>query len=63
MKSRSPSCAAGGVALWEEDGSSRHEGVGLLAQVLRELAPGLPVIDEAAFEDAGQRAAFFRNLR
>jgi hypothetical protein len=34
--------------------------VGLLVQVLRESAPDLPVIDEAAFADAGQRALFFR---
>jgi uncharacterized protein YbbK (DUF523 family) len=60
VKSRSPSCAAEGAPLWEEDGNVRPEGVGLLVQALRELAPDLPVMDEAAFEDAWQRAAFLR---
>ena len=63
MKSRSPSCAAGGAPLFpEQGGSPRPDGVGLLVQVLREKAPDLPVIDEAAFEDDGGRAAFFRAL-
>jgi len=61
VKSASPSCAAGGAPLFPaQGGSPRPDGVGLLVQALRGLAPSLPVIDEAAFEDAGQRAAFFR---
>ena len=61
VKSGSPSCAAGGTLLFPAQGGSlRPGGVGLLVQALRGLAPFLPVIDEAAFEDAGQRAAFFR---
>ena len=60
VKSGSPSCAAGGAPLFpEQGGSPRPDGVGLLVQVLREGALDLPVIDEAAFEDTGQRAAFF----
>lgn len=60
VKSASPSCAAGGAPLLpEQGGSARLDGVGLLVQTLREAAPDLPVIDEAVFEDAGQRAAFF----
>jgi uncharacterized protein YbbK (DUF523 family) len=63
MKSRSPSCAAGGAPLFpEQGGDPSPDGVGLFVQVLRGLAPDLPVIDEAAFEDAGQRAAFFREM-
>ena len=56
VKNRSPSCAAEGAPLWDEDGGVHPEGVGLLVQVLRELAPDLPVVDEDA--DAGQRTAF-----
>ena len=60
VKSGSPSCAAGETPLVpEQGGSPRPDGVGLLVQALREAAPGLPVIDEAGFEDAEQRAAFF----
>ena len=60
MKGGSPSCATGGAPLFpEQGGSPRPEGVGLLVQTLRETAPDLPVIDEAAFEDPGQRGAFF----
>ena len=63
VKSRSPSCSAGGAPLVpEQGGSSSQDGVGLLVQVLCEAAPDLPVIDEAAFEDAGRRAAFLRAL-
>ncbi|MCL2123110.1 MAG: DUF523 domain-containing protein [Desulfovibrionaceae bacterium] len=63
VKSASPSCAAGGAHLFPEHGGSpRPDGVGLLVQALRGLAPDLPVIDEAAFGDAGQRAAFFRRI-
>jgi uncharacterized protein YbbK (DUF523 family) len=59
VKSRSPSCAAGWAPLFpEQGGSPASDGVGLLVQVLRELAPDLPVMDEAAFEDAGQQTAF-----
>ena len=61
VKSGSPSCAAEGALLFSEQGGSpRPNGVGLLVQVLRGLAPELSVIDEAAFADAGQRSAFFR---
>jgi uncharacterized protein YbbK (DUF523 family) len=60
VKSGSPSCAAGGAPLFpEQGGSPRPDGVGLLVQALREAASDLPIIDELAFEDAGQRAAFF----
>ena len=63
VKSRSPSCAADGVPLFQEqDHSLRPEGTGLLVQTLRGLAPDFPVIDEVAFEDAGQRTAFFREI-
>ena len=58
VKSRSPSCAAEGAPLWEEDGDVRQEGVGLLVQALREAAPDLPVMDEEA--DAGHVADFLR---
>jgi uncharacterized protein YbbK (DUF523 family) len=60
VKSRSPSCAAGDAPLWEDKGEVRPGGTGLLVQALRELAPDLPVMDEAAFEDAWQRADFLR---
>ena len=61
VKSRSPSCAADGAPLFpERGGSPRPDGVGLLVQALRGLAPDLPVMDELAFEDAGRRAAFFQ---
>ena len=61
VKSASPSCAVGNSPLFLKQGGSppRPDGVGLLVQALRESAPDLPVIDEAAFEDVGQRAAFF----
>ncbi|MDR2695535.1 MAG: DUF523 domain-containing protein [Deltaproteobacteria bacterium] len=62
VKSLSPSCAAGGAPLWDQDGVSRPEGTGLLVQALRGLAPDFPVIDEAAFADAGQRADFLRRI-
>ena len=60
VKSRSPSCAAEGAPLWADDGDVRPEGVGLLVQALRELAPDLPVMDADA--DAGQRTAFLRKV-
>jgi len=64
VKSGSPSCAAGGALLFPEHGGSpRPDGMGFLVQALRGLAPDLPVIDEAAFEDAGWRSAFFRQMR
>ena len=62
VKSLSPSCAAGGAPLRDQDGVSRPDGTGLLVQALREPAPDFPVIDEAAFEDAGQREAFLRQV-
>jgi len=63
VKSHSPSCAADGAPLFQKQGGSpRLEGIGILVQVLRGLALNLPVIDEAAFEDAGQRSAFFREI-
>jgi uncharacterized protein YbbK (DUF523 family) len=63
VKSGSPSCAAGGALLFPEHGGSpRPDGTGFLVQALHGLAPALPVIDEAAFEDAGRRAAFFRQM-
>ena len=63
VKSASPSCAADGALLFPEHGGSpRPDGVGVLVQALRGLVPALPVIDESAFEDAGRRAAFFRQM-
>jgi len=63
VKSRSPSCSAGGASFCQEqDGDPGRYGAGLLVQALRELAPGLPVIDEAAFEDGGRQGAFFRKI-
>ena len=62
VKSRSPSCAAGDAPLWEAHGEVRPEGTGLLVQALRELAPDVPVMDEAAFEDAWQRADFLSRV-
>jgi uncharacterized protein YbbK (DUF523 family) len=63
VKSRSPSCAVGGAPLFSERGDSPHlDGVGLLVRALRGLAPDLPVIDELAFEDGGQRTSFFLEI-
>ena len=51
VKSRSPSCAAGGAPVFpEQGGRPRLDGVGFLVQALRELAPDLPVIDETALD-------------
>jgi uncharacterized protein YbbK (DUF523 family)/uncharacterized protein YbgA (DUF1722 family) len=62
LKARSPSCGLGGVKLYSRQGNVTRSGIGLFAAALRREWPLVPIIDDEAFHDAGQRDAFLEKL-
>ena len=62
LKARSPSCGPAGVLVHHADGEAAATGRGLFAEALGRAMPGLPMIDEEALEDAGERGRFIREV-
>ena len=62
LKARSPSCGPAGVLVHHADGGAAATGRGLFAEALGRAMPGLPMIDEEALEDAGERGRFIREV-
>jgi uncharacterized protein YbbK (DUF523 family)/uncharacterized protein YbgA (DUF1722 family) len=62
LKARSPSCGLKGVKLYSRQGKMTRSGTGLFAAALSREWPLVPVIDDEAFHDAGQRDAFLEKL-
>jgi len=60
FKSRSPSCALGGLPVYGSQGSKR--GMGLFARAFVEHFPGLPVLDEIGLHDPDLRENFIQCL-
>jgi uncharacterized protein YbbK (DUF523 family) len=63
LKSRSPSCGLGGLAVHGREGRVvSTDGVGLFARALRERFPSLPVIEETDLDDPERREAFLARV-
>ncbi len=65
FKSRSPSCALGGVPVYPRlaGGRARHAGRGIYAHALLTAQPLLPAIEEEALVDARVRVQFVQRVR
>jgi uncharacterized protein YbbK (DUF523 family) len=64
LKARSPSCGPAAVLVHDEsDAPPGPTGRGLFAEMLAEVIPGLPMIDEEALEDRQERDRFLQTVR
>ncbi len=62
LKSRSPSCGPGRLAVWQDGKPGARDGVGMFARALREAWPTLPVEDEGRLHDAALRERFVEHV-
>jgi uncharacterized protein YbbK (DUF523 family) len=63
LKARSPSCGPAGVLVHHAGIEATATGRGLFADALATMIPGLPLIDEEALEDPGERERFIQRVR
>ncbi len=62
LKSRSPSCGPGGLAVWRDGRVVRRDGTGRFAGQVRRRWPGIPVTDERSLGEAGRRSTFVAHV-
>jgi uncharacterized protein YbgA (DUF1722 family)/uncharacterized protein YbbK (DUF523 family) len=62
LKKDSPSCGMDRVKLYDEQGVSRRQGVGVFAEALMRRLPHLPIADEARLSDARLRENFIERI-
>lgn len=62
LKKGSPSCGMERIRVYDDNGVSRRDGVGLFAAVLLERWPQLPVEEEGRLNDAGLRENFIERV-
>jgi uncharacterized protein YbgA (DUF1722 family)/uncharacterized protein YbbK (DUF523 family) len=62
FKTRSPSCGPSAVPVFDESGRRVGEGSGLVAGIVREQIPNLPVEDEEGLADPQHRDNFLERL-
>ncbi|MFH1075433.1 MAG: DUF523 domain-containing protein [Pseudomonadota bacterium] len=62
FKSRSPSCGMEGVTVYDRDGASSSQGVGLFAKAFMEHFPLLPVEEDERLHDPLFREDFFARI-
>jgi hypothetical protein len=62
LKNRSPSCGLEDVEVFDQEGKSSREGVGIFARFLVERWPRLPVVHEEQISDPSLRTDFFERV-